>query len=228
MAKKPAATSVKEPLTRERIVDAAIALADAEGLESVTIRRLAQDQGVTPMALYWHFKDKDRLFDGVVERLSASIDLARAERASDRPWAEHLRVLLGELLVVLRAHPALVGLVPGRIMLSDAGLDVAEQVLAVLKKGGFTAEQGAQISMLALNSMIQLVSNEPGLLVGQAGEDRKQRLRTKKAALQSLSPDRHPLVVEAAHWFVECNSASAYFDLGLELFIAGVRDIAPA
>ena len=225
MAKKPA---VKEPLTRERIVDRAIALADAEGLEAVTIRRLAQDQGVTPMALYWHFKDKDRLYDGVVERLMATIDLVGAERANDRPWDDRLRVLLGELLVVLRAHPALVDLIPPRIMLSEPGLDVAERVLLVLSEAGFTPEQAAQISGLALFSMIQLVSNEPGLLVGEAATDRDQRLRTKRAALQSLSPDRYPHVVASAEWFVECRSASAYFDLGLELFIAGVRGIAPA
>ena len=61
MAKRSAPTRVR--LSRETIVASAVALADAEGLEAVTIRRLAQEHGVTPMAMYWHFSDKDSLLD---------------------------------------------------------------------------------------------------------------------------------------------------------------------
>jgi len=226
VAKKSTA-GVKEPLSRERIVDAAIALADAEGLEAVTIRRLALDQGVTPMALYWHFKDKDRLLDGIVERLVASIDLPAAERADGQPWHLRLRVLLGEMLVVLRAHPAVVPLVPTRFMLSEPGLDVTECALTLLHEGGFTPEQSAQLASQAMMSIIQLVTGEPGLLVGEEAVAREQRLRTKRAALQSLSPERYQRVLASAEGFVACGSETAYFDLGLDLFIAGVRGVAP-
>jgi len=63
MAKRNDATRGR--LSREAIVVGAIALADAEGLDAVTIRRLAQEHGVTPMAMYWHFSDKDSLLDGL-------------------------------------------------------------------------------------------------------------------------------------------------------------------
>src|SRR5690349_7389246 len=123
MVKKSTEAPAKERLSRERIVDCAIALADAEGLEAVTIRRLAQDQGVTPMALYWHFKDKDLLLDGIVERLMTEVKGPLSEPGAGR-WDERFRDLLVALLEVLRAHPAIVGLVQNRIMLSAAGLDL--------------------------------------------------------------------------------------------------------
>ena len=56
-------------LTRAVVVDRALQLADADGLEALTIRKLATDLGVTPMALYWHFRSKDELLDGLTERL---------------------------------------------------------------------------------------------------------------------------------------------------------------
>ena len=62
-------------LTRAVVVDRALQLADADGLEALTIRKLATDLGVTPMALYWHFRSKDELLDGLTERLWGEIDL---------------------------------------------------------------------------------------------------------------------------------------------------------
>ena len=62
-------------LTPGAIVERAIALADAGGIEAVTIRRLARELGVTPMALYWYFRNKDELLDGMAARLLESVDL---------------------------------------------------------------------------------------------------------------------------------------------------------
>ncbi len=111
MVKKQASAPVKERLSRERIVECAIALADAEGLDAVTIRRLAQDQGVTPMALYWHFKDKDLLLEGIAERLLSRVVIPPV---TEEPWYDQLRDVLGALLEVLRAHPAVADLLKAR------------------------------------------------------------------------------------------------------------------
>ena len=90
-------------LTRAAVVDRALALADKSGLDALTIRKLATELGVTPMALYWHFRGKDELLDGLAERLWSEIDLT-VDRAA--PWTEQIRALLESLLTVLRAHPA--------------------------------------------------------------------------------------------------------------------------
>src|SRR5215471_4560259 len=94
-------------LSRATVAEYALKLADAEGLDSVTIRRLAQELGVTPMALYWHFKNKDELFLGIVDH---AMDGVKATREPDDPWQHQLRSMVESLLAVLRAHPSLTDL----------------------------------------------------------------------------------------------------------------------
>jgi AcrR family transcriptional regulator len=226
MVRKQAEVQVKERLSRERIVECALALADAEGLEAVTIRRLAQDQGVTPMALYWHFKDKELLLDGIAERLMSEVVLPPDE-PGERSWDERFRDVLLAVLTVLRAHPAVADLIQTRIMRSTAGLNITERALGLLRGAGFTPEQSAQVAGHALTSIMLLVTTQPGALVGEEAEARAERLRTKKAMFQTLSPQRYPNVLASADGFTECGSEPAYFELGLDLFMAGVRGVAP-
>ncbi|MER6342319.1 helix-turn-helix domain-containing protein [Streptomyces tendae] len=94
----------QERLRREAIADSAIAIADVEGLEAVTIRRLAKQHIVTPTALYWHFKEKDQLLDGMAERLFANVELPPPEDSS--PWAQQLSAVLAAFLASLRPQPA--------------------------------------------------------------------------------------------------------------------------
>jgi AcrR family transcriptional regulator len=222
--RKPAEAPARERLSRERIAQHALALADAEGLDAVTIRRLAQDQGVTPMALYWHFKDKEQLLNGLVERLLSEVRLPAAGPDAGT-WDEQLRDLLSALLHVLRAHPAVVGLIQYRIMLSEVGLNLTERALALLHQAGFSAEQAAQLSSHALSSIMVLVTAEPGK--AQADEEQaahEQRMRTKVATLQALSPDRFPRLRASAEGFVHCHSEE-YFNLGLDVLITGIRGV---
>jgi TetR/AcrR family tetracycline transcriptional repressor len=81
-------TATRERLSRDTIAAGALELADREGIDAVTIRRLATDNSVTPMALYWHFKDKDAVLDGIAERIYASVELPDA---SNEPWDCQLR-----------------------------------------------------------------------------------------------------------------------------------------
>jgi AcrR family transcriptional regulator len=225
VTRKPVQAPVKERLSRERIVDSALALAAAEGLEAVTIRRLAQDQGVTPMALYWHFKDKDRLLDGIVERLMSDVVLPPDGPEAGR-WDEQFRGLLEALLRVLRAHPTVTDLVSARVMRSEAGLAITERALGLLREAGFTVEQSVQIAMHALSSIVLLVTTEPGQPGCEDPATHDQRMRTKRAMLLSLPPDRYPNLVASADSFVESIS-DPHFDLGLEVLVAGIRGVRP-
>ena len=89
-----APTPPRVTLTRQTVVEGALALADAEGLEAVTIRRLAKRLGVTPMALYWHFPSKDELLDGVAASLFEKVDLSLGGASGG--WQNQLRALLGK------------------------------------------------------------------------------------------------------------------------------------
>ena len=74
-------------LTPQTVVEGALALAEAEGLGAVTIRRLAKKLGVTPMALYWHFRSKDELLDGMAATIFEEVDLSVDAFAT---WQEQL------------------------------------------------------------------------------------------------------------------------------------------
>src|SRR5580700_10638284 len=95
--------SERTRLTRSAVAERALALADKSGLDALTIRKLATDLGVTPMALYWHFRGKDELLEGIAERIWEELDLT-VDRSA--PWTEQMRTLLESFLKVLRAHPA--------------------------------------------------------------------------------------------------------------------------
>lgn len=223
----------KERLSRETIVERAIVLADSEGLDAVTIRRLALDQGVTPMALYWHFRDKDLLLDGIAERLLSAVVLPPSGSSGSGTsgavgsWLDRFRELLEAMVLELRAHPAVADLVKTRILLSQAGRDLTERALELLHEAGFSPEQSAQVSAQALTTIITLVTGEPGLEIGEDEDAREQRKRSKRAGLQALPPDRYPHLLAATEGFIACGSGEAYFALGLDLFIAGLRSISP-
>ena len=211
-------------LTREAIVATAIRLADAEGLKAVTIRRLAAELGVTPMAPYWHFRNKEQLLDGVAAGLFEEIDPAVDPDAS---WPEQLRGLWGTILTVLRAHPAVATLAATRTVASAGGLGVTEAVLQVLHRGGFAPAEATQIARHGLHSLVQLVDGEPGVVVGGPSAERADAGRRARAMLESLPPERYPRLVEAAVPLSEGVDPQTWFGFGLDLLLAGVVASAP-
>jgi AcrR family transcriptional regulator len=212
-----------EKLSREAIVDSAIALADAEGLEAVTIRRLAIEHRVTPMALYWHFKDKERLLDGIAERLYAEVVLPPADAGG--PWSARLRACLTALLDVLRAHPALVSIMQTRIFGSEPALEVSERCLGLLAEGGFDDERAAQIGSQALCMMVLMVDSVPGAQVGESAERTEQQQRQKQASLLALDPARYPHVIGSSSHLTHCSSTDVWFEAGLEMLFEGIEGV---
>ncbi|MBV9592630.1 MAG: TetR family transcriptional regulator [Actinobacteria bacterium] len=206
-------------LSRDAVVDRALALADAEGLDAVTIRRLGQDFGVTPMALYWHVRNKDELLEAMGDALFADVDTSFDEGGS---WADQLGVLLERLVAALRAHPGSVELAFPRILANEIGLVLTETALRLLREGGFTVRQGADIAAQALRTAVTLVSTEPGANVGEDPEIHEQLMAAKRQAIASLPRDRYPNLVDSEDALFACEDAEVYYDSGIELFMAGV------
>jgi TetR/AcrR family tetracycline transcriptional repressor len=212
-------------LSRDVIVACAIALADQEGLEAVTIRRLAQEQGVTPMAMYWHFNDKDSLLDGMAESL---VDAIKLPEPTDQPWDRQLHAILAAFLDAIRPHPAVAGLALRRILISPSGLALAEQALGLLRTAGFSAQRSAESGTFLLCAVITLVTSQPGRpMYPLEGEAKEQMLRDKRAAMESLSPARYPNVLAAAPWLVACQDEDDYFAANLDLLVEGIKGIRP-
>ncbi|WP_433320147.1 TetR/AcrR family transcriptional regulator [Micromonospora sp. CA-269861] len=207
------------------IVTSALRIADTEGLSAITIRRLAQEHGVTPMALYRHFRDKSDLLDALAARLLADI---RLPEPSTAPWEEQVRAILAACLAALRPHPTVAGLVPTRILLSEPGLILVERILALLDGAGYPPDQATEIGTQAFCSLVTLVATEPGATESTDPDTRDDAVRAKRAALHALAPQRFPHVLAAADALTFCRDRNGYYDLGLEFAVAGIRGIRPA
>jgi AcrR family transcriptional regulator len=212
-------------LSRAAVTDRALALADAAGLEAVTIRRLAAELGVSPMALYWHFRSKEELLAALADRVWAQLDTAGDNSA---PWPHQLRVLLESGVRVLREHPSAPALLlAGEKMTSDAALAATETTLDVLRRAGFDPAQAAAVARNALFSCIMLVMSDPGYDPGCTEAERVETARKDRIRLALLPPDKYPRVIESAGPLTACEDPDEHYRFGLDLFIAGVQAIAP-
>jgi AcrR family transcriptional regulator len=205
------------------VVEGALALADAEGLKAVTIRRLAKDLGVTPMALYWHFHSKDELLDGVAASIFEEIDLSVDASAT---WQEQLRALLGSMVSVLRAHSSTAILLSTRTVSSEGSLRTTEVALDILRRGGFSPTEATQIARHALSTITNLVSGEPGVVAREESGKLIDARRRARLFLESLSPERYPRLVESATPLSEGVDPDAYFAFGLDLLLTGIEAMA--
>ncbi|MCP3822581.1 TetR/AcrR family transcriptional regulator C-terminal domain-containing protein [Streptomyces sp. A3M-1-3] len=136
----------KPLLSRERIVDAASALVDAEGLEAVSTRRLAAGLGVSGPSLYNHFRNKDEILDAVADTVSAQVDLSMFEDGRD--WRTALHDWAVSYRAALRAHPNIVPVLaqgPGR---RPAGLRLADAVFGAMVEAGWPPAQATHIGAL--------------------------------------------------------------------------------
>jgi TetR/AcrR family transcriptional regulator, tetracycline repressor protein len=217
-----AADADRTRLTKGAVVDRALELADSIGLEALTIRKLATDLGVTPMALYWHFRSKEELMVGLVERVWAEIDLD-VDRAA--PWPDQLRKLFESLLAVLRAHPAAPKLLLEFNKQTEPALRPMELALEILREAGFDAEHAAGITRYALFNGIMLVMSEPGA-EWLSPEERAAGQRKKQIAFAMLSPESFPQLVECAVAMTASDDPEFHYGLGVDLFVAGVQAVA--
>ncbi|TWD81209.1 TetR family transcriptional regulator [Kribbella amoyensis] len=220
----PSTLSKERRLDRDQLAGTALRIADTEGLDAVTIRRLAQAHEVTPMALYRHFADKRELLAGIADRLLADIDLPEP---SEQRWDQQLQAVLTAFVDALRPHPNAAGLTLTRILVAEPGLAMAERTMELLTAGGFDPDYAAEVGRQSLCALITLVTTEPG-----AGEDpdpelREQAMRLKRAALGALDPKRYPLITGAADTLICPASTDRYYALGIDLIVAGIRGVRP-
>ncbi|RZS45125.1 TetR family transcriptional regulator [Herbihabitans rhizosphaerae] len=207
-----------ERLTRATVIGKALSRADTEGLDAVTIRALATELDVTPMALYWHFRNKEELLDGMVDAIYAEFDLAIDKT---EPWPEQLRTVLTSVVTVLRRHPSAPRLLNSRQVNTDSTLATVEIALDVLARAGFSTHRATEIARHLLSTTIALVSDS--LFVEETDVDRQ---RVVEAELRALPADRYPRIVAAAGPLSTCANRDDYFTNGIELLIGGVRHLA--
>jgi AcrR family transcriptional regulator len=135
MARRTAASRQRRtPLSRERVVAAAIALADEAGIEALSMRRLADELGVEAMSLYNHVANKDDLLDAILEAVGDEI----AVPAHDDDWKAAIHAVAASAHDALLRHPWASSLWMTRTNPGRARLRYADSLLAALRRGGFS------------------------------------------------------------------------------------------
>ena len=130
------ATQHREPLTKERVLRAAVDLADRGGIEALSMRKLGQELGVDAMALYRHVRSKDDILDGAVDAVVAEIELPRP----GDDWKADLRQQVMAARGVMLRHPWAPRVLEERGTAGPAVLAYIDSVLAILRAGGFAID----------------------------------------------------------------------------------------
>lgn len=188
-------------LNRRRVLVAAVALADREGVEALTVRRLAEDLDVHPTSLYNHVPGKAAILDGVVDVLFTEI--AVAPEGTD--WQDWVRGLARDLRGLARAHPGAFMVLARRPAENQAAYRLAERGIAAFRGAGFPLVQAVLAVRGVSLALLGLALNEcppmgdwvdPGTDGG--GWHEHALLREAAAALRPEDDDAHwELVVDA-------------------------------
>jgi AcrR family transcriptional regulator len=135
MSSEPA-TQIRAPLSRERVLKTAIALADQHGIEAFSMRKLADELGVAAMSLYHHVPKKDQWLDAMIDVVFSEIELP----STDVDWQTAMRKRAVSTREALRRHPWAIGLMEGRSSHGPSNLRLHNAVLGCLRGAGFSLE----------------------------------------------------------------------------------------
>ncbi|MEU1883863.1 TetR/AcrR family transcriptional regulator C-terminal domain-containing protein [Micromonospora sp. WMMD987] len=150
-----AGTLRRTPLSRDRVLRAGVALADGAGIGSLSMRNLAQELGVVPMALYKHVANKDELLDGMIDVIVGEID----PLLPDTDWRHAVRRRILSARQVLRRHPWAPLAIESRNMATPAVLAYLDSMIGALRAGGLSVDLTHHV-MHALGSRILGFSQE--------------------------------------------------------------------
>ena len=127
------------PLSRQRLLRAAIAIADADGIGALTMRSLAHEVGVKPMSLSHHIANKDEILDAIVDIVFSEIDL----RVADMEWRSAIRHRTNSTRAALRRHPWATPMMQSRTNPGRATLRHHDWVIETFRRAGFSWEMTA-------------------------------------------------------------------------------------
>jgi len=169
-------------ISREAMLDAAVAIVRAEGVEGLTMRNLARALAVDPMALYRHVGDKEELLDAIVERLLSAIPVP-PRRLS---WQRRVQGVVAALVGFARQHPSLMPLLAARGYGSGSGWAIVECVLGACEDAGLGRKEAAAAASLLLHFAL-------GLCVAQSSSGGRWDDAPEVAAfVDGLEPSRFP------------------------------------
>jgi AcrR family transcriptional regulator len=198
----------REGLTRERVLRAALALVDREGLEAISMRRLGQELGVEAMSLYNHVEGKAAILDGIFEAVLAELPTA-TPRAK---WQAVVRERAQAFREVLSRHPHALPLFATRPAVTPASITQVETMLESLHEAGFPPDE----ALTTFNVLLAYVVGHTLATYLQGRPD-----ETSHPDYDALSPAAFPRMREVAR-VLHRHDLDAEFEFGLEAMISGI------
>lgn len=216
----------RAPLTRARVLETAIDLADTAGIDALTIRRLAERLGVEPMSIYYHLPNKEAILDGAIEVVFTEIEQATGGfhvAETDAAWNTSLRTRILAARTVMLRHPWAPGVLDSRTDLGLATARYVDSVVGTLRSGGLSYDL-IHHAMHALGSRMFGFSQE----LGEPADDSADAAAMEQMAAHvphlaaMLTVVRHVDPDSTLGW---CDDQFE-FEFGLDLILDGLERLA--
>jgi AcrR family transcriptional regulator len=210
----------RDPLTQEAIVAAAMKVLDAEGLDGLSMRRVADELDTGAASLYWHVGSKDGLLDLLFDHVIGEQELPDPERER---WQEQLKEVARTMRATILRHRDIVRVSIGRIPMGPNALRYSERVLAILRAGGVPD----QLAVLGHHLLISAVNGFTMDETGEGGEPPVEQpppeeiARMARDYLASLPAAEFPNLVALADHFA-ITDPERRFELLLDLYVEGL------
>jgi AcrR family transcriptional regulator len=213
------AGAARTPLSRERVLRAALRLADESGIDSLSMRKLGQELGVEAMSLYNHVANKDEIFDGISEVVAEEIEIP----VPGGDWKAALRQTSISSHEAFVRHRWACSLMMSRPRVSPARLRWMEAVLRTLREAGFSAD-------MTHHAYHALDSHITGFTLWQVSmpfETKEELVDLAEDFLKQIPADEYPYIIEHAdqHLAPSSPDGKTEFEFGLELILDGLERI---
>jgi AcrR family transcriptional regulator len=217
-------TARGEPLSRDAIVEAALRVVDREGLDATSMRRVAEELGAAPSALYWHVRNKDELLQLVLDRVVGEIELPPRNPEN---WQEQLKALAREMRRVLASHRDIARVTIGSIPAGPNALLIAEWMNALLREAGLPDRTVALFGDLAGLYVGAYAYEESLGLASPTGEELppEQVLAMLQEYWASLPKERFPHTLALLDRLFE-GDRDERFEFGLDVLVRGLASLA--
>lgn len=205
-------------LTKERICQTAMSIADEQGLDSLSMRKLAKELNVEAMSLYHHVKNKDEIFGGMVEEIFRKIVIPE-----QGDWKTRIRQKAEITRKVMLGHPWALGLMDSQGEPGLATLEHHNKVLGIFKSGGFSIRDAAHAFALIDSYVYGFVLQEMSLPFQNSSET--QDVATD--IMEQMPTDIYPHLAELVSEQVlqKDYKFADEFDFGLELILEGLERV---
>jgi AcrR family transcriptional regulator len=213
-------TRTRTPLTREAIVQAAIAVLDKEGADALSMRRVAEELGAGAASLYWHVPSKAALIDLILDRVGEELELPEPDPSR---WQEQLKDLARAMRAVLTRHRDLAKLSLGRVPVGPNLVRTLEWLLAVMRGAGVPDRvAGLTADLLALYVGAFAYEDALGFEGPTAGEVTHDDMASMmRNYLGSLPAERFPNILQSIDAVMSAGREQR-FEFGLDVMVRGL------